>query len=79
MFSTDALGYIHKQINNITNLSCLGIPVFQQQLVYKDSELLDDFCLQEYKYDLERPNLVQFYVIKYPAFRTEQDFSYYSQ
>lgn len=25
-----------------------GIPVFQQQLVYKDSELLDDFCLQEY-------------------------------
>ncbi|XP_065882649.1 AN1-type zinc finger protein 4-like [Dysidea avara] len=25
-----------------------GIPVFQQQLVYKESELLDDFCLQEY-------------------------------
>ena len=75
MFSNDA----HPCINNqsiFTNLSYLGIPVFQQQLVYKDSELLDDFCLQEYKYDLNRSSFVQFYV-KHPVFHTEQDYSYY--
>lgn len=33
--------------------------MFQQQLVYKDSELLDDFCLQEYKYALKKSSVVE--------------------
>ena len=28
-----------------------GIPVYQQRLVYKDAELQDEFCLEEYGID----------------------------
>lgn len=28
---------------------CTGIPVCQQHLIYKEMELEDEFCLEEYK------------------------------